>query len=44
MTGGVAHEAGLKLLSAPLALKEMPATVLIRNAHGVAEWRLFLDE
>ena len=38
------HEAGLKLLSVPRAPKELPVTVLIRNAHGVAEWKLFLNE
>ena len=38
------HEAGLKLLSVPRAPKELPVTALIRNAHGVAEWRLFLNE
>ena len=38
------HEAGLKLLTVPRAPKELPVTVLIRNTHGVAEWRLFLDE
>jgi 5-methylcytosine-specific restriction endonuclease McrA len=38
------HEAGLKLLSVPRALKELPASVLIRNAHAVAEWKLFLKE
>jgi 5-methylcytosine-specific restriction endonuclease McrA len=36
------HEAGLKLISTPRAPKEMPASALIRNAHGVAEWKLFL--
>ncbi|MDB6108471.1 MAG: endonuclease [Pedosphaera sp.] len=36
------HEAGLKLLSVPRAPKELPASVLIRNVHGVAEWRLFV--
>ena len=36
------HEAGLKLLSVPRAPKELPASALIRNAHGVAEWKLFL--
>ena len=36
------HEAGLKLLSVPRAPKELPASVLIRNAHDVAEWKLFL--
>ena len=36
------HEAGLKLLAVPRAPKELPVTKLIRNAHGVAEWNLFL--
>jgi 5-methylcytosine-specific restriction endonuclease McrA len=38
------HEAGLKLLSVPRAPKEMPLSALIRNAHGVAEWNLFLND
>jgi 5-methylcytosine-specific restriction endonuclease McrA len=38
------HEAGLKLLSLPRAPKELPVTALIRNAHAVAEWKLFLNE
>ena len=38
------HEAGLKLLGVPRAPKELPVTSLIRNAHGVAEWKLFLNE
>jgi 5-methylcytosine-specific restriction endonuclease McrA len=38
------HEAGLKLLRAPVAPKEVPVTALIRNAHGVAEWELFLSQ
>jgi 5-methylcytosine-specific restriction endonuclease McrA len=38
------HEAGLKLLSIPRAPKELPVTALIRNAHGVAAWKLFLNE
>ena len=38
------HEAGLKLLAIPLAPKEMPVSAMIRNAHGVAEWKLFLNE
>jgi 5-methylcytosine-specific restriction endonuclease McrA len=37
------HEAGLKLLSVPRAPKELPATALIRNAHGIPEWDLFLS-
>ena len=38
------HEAGLKLLNVPRAPKELPVTAMIRNAHGVAEWKLFLNE
>lgn len=38
------HEAGLKLLSVPHAPKELPVTAHLRNAHGVAEWKLFLNE
>ena len=38
------HEAGLKLLKVPRAPKELPVTAHIRNAHGVAEWKLFLNE
>jgi len=38
------HEAGLKLLSVPRAPKELPVTALIRNAHGVTEWKLFLNQ
>jgi 5-methylcytosine-specific restriction endonuclease McrA len=38
------HEAGLKLLSVPRAPKELPVSAMIRNAHGVAEWKLFLNE
>jgi 5-methylcytosine-specific restriction endonuclease McrA len=38
------HEAGLKLLSVPRAPKELPASVLIRNANGIPEWKLFLNE
>jgi 5-methylcytosine-specific restriction endonuclease McrA len=36
------HEAGLKLRSVPRAPKELPVTKHLRNAHGVAEWELFL--
>jgi 5-methylcytosine-specific restriction endonuclease McrA len=36
------QEAGLTLLTMPRAPKELPASALIRNSHGVAEWRLFL--
>src|SRR5437588_12922387 len=38
------HEAGLKLLSVPRAPKELPASALIRNAHGVMDWNLFVKE
>ena len=38
------HEAGLKLLSVPRAPKELPVSALIRNAHGVEEWKLFLND
>ena len=37
------HEAGLKLLAVPRAPKELPASAMIRNAHGVKAWRLFLE-
>ena len=36
------QEAGLRLLSVPRAPKELPVTVLLRNAHGVPDWRLFV--
>ena len=38
------HEAGLKLLTVPRAPKELPVTALIRNAHGIADWKLFVKE
>ena len=38
------HEAGLKLLTVPRAPKELPVTALLRNAHGVADWKLFVQE
>lgn len=37
------HEAGLTLLSTPHAPKELPVTALIRNSHGIAEWKLFFE-
>ena len=37
------HEAGLRLLKPPKAPKELPVSVLIRNAHDIEDWRLFLD-
>jgi 5-methylcytosine-specific restriction endonuclease McrA len=36
------HEAGLKLLNVPRAPKELPVSAMIRNAHGVKAWKLFL--
>lgn len=38
------HEAGLRLLAIPRAPKELPVTQHLRNAHGLAEWKLFLKE
>ena len=38
------REAGLKLLTVPRAPKELPVSALIRNAHGIVEWKLFLKE
>jgi 5-methylcytosine-specific restriction endonuclease McrA len=38
------HEAGLTLLNKPRVPRELPVTALIRNAHGVVEWKLFLKE
>ena len=38
------HEAGLKLLSVPRAPKELPVTALIRNAPGITDWKLFVNE
>ena len=38
------HEAGLKLLTVPRAPKELPVTALIRNAHGIVDWKLFVKE
>ena len=38
------EEAGLKLLTAPRAPKELPVSALIRNAHGVVDWKLFVKE
>ena len=38
------HEAGLQLLNEPRAPKELPVSALLRKAHGIAEWKLFLNE
>jgi 5-methylcytosine-specific restriction endonuclease McrA len=36
------HEAGLKLLKQPVAVRELPVTVLIRNTHGIPDWEPFV--
>jgi 5-methylcytosine-specific restriction endonuclease McrA len=36
------HEAGLKLLKRPVAVREMPVTALIRNTHGIPDWEPFV--
>ncbi len=36
------EEAGLRLRRQPVAPRELPATVLIRNAHRVRDWEHFL--
>jgi 5-methylcytosine-specific restriction endonuclease McrA len=36
------QEAGLRLRRQPTAPRELPATILIRNAHRVRDWELFL--
>ncbi|HEY5753781.1 MAG TPA: HNH endonuclease [Chthoniobacterales bacterium] len=36
------QEAGLRLLRQPVAPKEVPVTVLIKNHHGIADWEHFL--
>ena len=38
------HEAGLKLLTVPRAPRELPVTALIRNSHGIVDWKLFVKE
>ena len=38
------HEAGLTLLAVPRAPRELPVTALIRNAHGIVDWKLFVKE
>jgi 5-methylcytosine-specific restriction endonuclease McrA len=37
------HEAGLRLRKQPVAPRAVPASVLIRNQHGVADWQHFLS-
>ena len=36
------EDAGLRLLRKPSAPRELPATILIRNAHRVRDWEHFL--
>ena len=36
------EEAGLRLRRQPSAPRDLPATVLIRNAHRVRDWEHFL--
>jgi 5-methylcytosine-specific restriction endonuclease McrA len=36
------HEAGLKRLTVPRAPKELPVTALLRNPHGIVDWKLFV--
>jgi 5-methylcytosine-specific restriction endonuclease McrA len=36
------HEAGLKLLKHPVAVREMPVTALIRNTHSIPDWEPFV--
>ena len=38
------HEAGLRLLKTPKAVREVPATALIRNHQGIEDWKLFVRE
>jgi hypothetical protein len=38
------HEADIELLTVPRAPKELPVTAHLRNARGVAEWKLFLND
>lgn len=36
------HEAGLRLQRKPAVPRDLPATLLIRNHHGIADWQRFL--
>ncbi len=36
------QEIGLKLLKQPKAVPELPVTALIRNPHGIQDWKLFV--
>jgi len=37
-------EAGLRLISQPTRPKSLPVTYLIRNRHGIPDWRHFLPD
>ncbi len=41
-TDAMPVEAGLRLLRQPRAPKELPVTMLIKNQHGIDDWRHFL--
>ena len=36
------HEAGLRLQRKPAMPRALPATILIRNLHGILDWQRFL--
>lgn len=36
------QEAGLRLLREPVVPRALPATLLIRNLHGISDWQRFL--
>jgi len=38
------HEAGLRLRKEPVAPRELPATILIANLHGIRDWDHFLKQ
>jgi 5-methylcytosine-specific restriction endonuclease McrA len=38
------REAGLALLRMPRAPNELPVTVLIRNPHGIGDWKWFVGD
>ena len=37
------HEAGLTLIREPSVPRPLPVSALIRNAHDIPEWEMFLD-
>jgi 5-methylcytosine-specific restriction endonuclease McrA len=37
------HEVGLRLLSIPHAPRALPVSAAIRNAHGIEDWKLFVE-